>query len=203
MKRIDTPRGPIFVRPGASDVAVVYVHGYYDTAESAIRKHKIPEQVKSPATLIIPEAPKGNSQGVHFPSLDELVLAAGVPGAKVMALGHSGAYRTLRPWLSSSRLKHVVLLDALYAGSKEFEGWARQPGHQIDIVGQDTASASRSLASKLGVPYYPAKSHMGIVKDGVFIPQFIASSKLLAGRISLGVVAGIAVGGYLLYRVLS
>lgn len=191
------------MRPGASDVAVVYVHGYYDTAASSIDKYKIPEQIRTDATLIIPEAPKGNSQSVHFPDLDELVLAAGVPNASVMALGHSGAYRTLRPWLKSSRLKHVVLLDALYAGSKEFEAWARVPGHQIDIVGQDTASASRSLASKLGVPYYPAKSHMGIVKDGVFIPKFIASSKLLAGRLSIGVIAGIALGGYLLYKALS
>jgi hypothetical protein len=189
MNRIDTPRGPVFVRSGARDRAVVYVHGYYDTAASVAAD--IAKRVPEGATLIIPEAPSSASASVNFPSLPELLLAAGVPGAEVVAVGHSGAYRTLLSWLSAPALRELVLLDALYGGESAFEAWARQPGHRIVLAG-----LGEPLAKRLGATWLPVSSHYGALD---LIPGILRDSPLLGG-ISVAAVAVIAVSAYMLYR---
>lgn len=201
--RIDTPRGPVFVRPGARDRAVVYVHGYHKTAEQALRDHGLAAQFPTSATVVIPEAPAGAEQPVTFPSLDELLALVGAPQARVMALGHSGGYRTLRAWLASPRLREVTLLDAAYGDTEPFLRWALRPGNKIHIVGKSTAQKSAELAARLGVPYHEGKSHDGIVRNEGWIARFVASSGVLRGR-SFLVPLAIAGGfGYLVYRALA
>jgi hypothetical protein len=211
MKRIDTPRGPIYVwaPPGASRAAaVVYVHGYYDTAAQAIEKHRLAEQFSKSGrrvTFLVPEAPTGSGQTVHFPDLSAILKAAGLPAStKVVAVAHSGGYRTVRQWLSHPGLRHLILLDAVYAGLLDFEAWGRQPGHTMDVVGQDTATSSLVLAKAVGAPYTPAAAHMGIVTDGVLIPRLIGRAPLpgagAGGLVAIAVATFVAWG---LFKVIS
>ena len=198
MKRIDTSRGPIFVRPGNRSRAVIYVHGYHDTVESAIRKHNLAAQFPTNATLIIPEAPTSRDQPVLFPNLDELLALAGAPRAHVMALGHSGAFRTLRHWLANQKLKELALLDAAYGDVTPFIRWGKQGGI-VKVVGHDTASKSRQIANELGTPFYRGKGHASIVRDENWITRFVSDSRTLVDSpvATLIVAAGI---GYIFYR---
>jgi hypothetical protein len=186
---------------------VVYVHGYYDTAASAIAKHQLEAQFARSArraTFLVPEAPAGNGQPVNFPELGAVLAAAGVPAtAQVIALAHSGGYRTVLGWLKHPALRHLVLLDAVYGGSPQFQAWAKTPGHTLDIVGQDTAAASKQLAAATGAPYTAASSHMGIVTEGKLIPALIARAPggtMTAGLLSWALAAGLALGAWRLLR---
>jgi len=209
VKRLDTIRGPIYIAGSVKGPVVIYVHGYRDTAASAIEKHRLPEQFAAAgaeATFVVPEAPSSSSQAISFPDLGELLALAQRPDAKaVVALGHSGAYRTLRGWLKDPRLRHVVLLDALYGHGDEFAAWGRAKGHQLDIVGKDTALLSRQVAEAARVPYYQGGSHMGIVEREGWIARFLAGSSVLLplGGFSLLAIAAIGFGGYLIYKALQ
>jgi len=183
--RIETPKGPIHVfrPPGAgSRAAVVYVHGYYDTADSAVAKHQLEQQFTASgrdATFIVPEAPLGNEDAVKFPDLAELLRLAGAAGAApVVVIAHSGGYRTVLPWLASPAVRHVILLDALYGGSEAFKAWGQRGTNTMDLVGYDTADASRQLADALGQPYHQATGHMSIVTDGLWIPKTLRAAPL-------------------------
>jgi hypothetical protein len=173
----------IWKAPGAGNAVAIYVHGYYDTVESALRKHRLVDQFKKSgraATFLVPEAPGGSSDYVRWPDLQALLEAAGVPNADpVVAVGHSGAHRTLRKWLKHPRLRHLILLDALYGGYDQFLNWGKQPGHTMQVVGHDTARASYQLAEAVGAPYHQApRGHMAIVEDGKWIPELLARSPL-------------------------
>lgn len=174
MNRIDTPHGPVFVRPGRADRAVVYVHGYRDTAESALERHGLEEQLQTSATVIIPEAPGSARDAVRFTDLGELLQIAGVSGAQVMALGHSGAFRTLKKWLDDPRLRQLALLDAAYGDVEPFVRWAGTPGRRLHVVGYSTAEASRALASRAGVPYHQGRGHESIVKSEGWIGRIVS-----------------------------
>jgi hypothetical protein len=207
--RIDTPLGPIFrwAPQGASRQAVVvYVHGYNDTAEQALAKHKLVEQFARSGKrvpFLVPEAPTSNQQAVRFVNLPELLASAGIPASTpVVAVAHSGGYRTLLPWLSSSNLRHLVLLDAVYGGRAQFETWAKKPGHSLDIVGQDTAAQSQALAKATSSPYTPASSHMGIVTDGKLIPQLLSRAPIPTGGAKTVALAVAAFIGWGLWRLL-
>lgn len=200
MKRVDTPRGPIFawVPTGASRRAVVvYVHGYGNTAASAVGEHQLEAQFQRAGKrvpFLVPEAPSSSAQAVNFPDLGELLAAVGLGGAQVVGVAHSGGYRTILTWLKNPALRHLILLDAVYAGAPQLEAWAAQPGHTLDIVGQDTATASRALATATRSPYTAAASHMGIVTEGTLIPRLIARAPLPGGGAGLAVGILVAVG---------
>lgn len=189
MRRIDTPRGPLYVwaPPGATKAGVVvYVHGFRNTAESAIREHRLQEQFERAGKrvpFVVVEAPTGSGQQVVFPDLSEVLAAAGVPQASaVTAVAHSGGYSTVLRWLKHPSLRHVILLDAVYGGSGQFETWAKTPGkwgkHTLELVGYDTRLASKALAEATGSPYHAASSHMGIVTEGRFIPMLVGRAPL-------------------------
>jgi hypothetical protein len=174
--------------------------------------HRLPEQFAASgvdATFLVPEAPKSGSH-VSFPNLQELLTYAGKPNASpVVAVGHSAAHMTIRKWLGNPRLKHIILLDALYGTTSYnlFKAWAQQPGHTLQIVGADcsgcTGSASRKLAGELGIPYHHATSHMGIVENGEWTPALLRNIPGLNGGISLLTIAAlgfIAWGAWRLLR---
>jgi hypothetical protein len=80
------------------------------------------------------------------------VASTGVtpPMGPLVAMGHSGAYRTLIPWLEEPRLDHVVLIDALYAKVEPFAAWAEaSPRHQLIDLGEDTVRWSEELGRRL------------------------------------------------------
>jgi hypothetical protein len=149
--RLMTPHGPVHVfRPRGYDSStagtLVYVHGYYTDLEGACQHHHLVSQFEGShlnALFISPEAPAGFSQAVRWDNLQELldaVAASGVevPAGKVVALAHSGGFRTVVPWLDAGLLDTVVLLDGLYGNEDEFGAWAGVPPHHLVLVGSDT-----------------------------------------------------------------
>ena len=127
--RLDTERGAVHVWvPAGYDAAtaatVVFVHGYWVDVDEAWGSYRLAEQFALSginAMFIAPDAPSAKWERVAWPSLAELVrtvadhVDAAMPAQRLVAVGHSGAYRTLAPWLANTTLDTVVLLDALYA----------------------------------------------------------------------------------------
>jgi hypothetical protein len=162
--RIDGPRGPIHAWIPAgyrADTAatIVYVHGYWDTVDTAWTTHQLPEQVALSglnAMLIAPEAPSHQRMPVNYPDLTEVIRIVedqlGVPrgAALTAAIGHSGAFRTLNAWLDEPMLDQLVMVDALYGDEDLIVDWFKtSKRHRLIMVGEDTVLGTESVAAKL------------------------------------------------------
>jgi hypothetical protein len=134
--RIDAESGPVhvWVPPGyiaESAQTVIYVHGYWQDADTVWHQHRLAEQFALSginAMFVVPEAPRGKWDPVLWPTAQALltdVSAIGEPMAKgrVAVMGHSGAYRTVIQWLGDPRVDTVVLLDAAYVDVKPYRDW--------------------------------------------------------------------------------
>jgi hypothetical protein len=156
--RIKTRTGPVWVYapPGydrKTAGVVVYVHGYNITADDAWARHDLAGQFKDSrqnALFVVPEAPQGNGESPKWGSVAALlgaVKAGGirVPGGPVVAVAHSGGYRSVVPWLRERRLVQVILLDALYGKVDAFTAFARSPGKRLTLVGEDTKRQCEQL----------------------------------------------------------
>jgi hypothetical protein len=152
-------RPPGFVARSA--VTVLYVHGYYTDVDGAWADHRLAAQFKQSgrnALFIVPEAPSGGPQDVQFKDLGVLLAKTArltgqeSPAGAVIAIGHSGAYRTLASWLSHDTLREVVLLDALYWNEPEFESWAASASatgpRRLVLVSYETAVRSEAFLAR-------------------------------------------------------
>jgi hypothetical protein len=160
---------------------VVYVHGYWDTLDSAFNNHHLAEQFAASgldALFVVVEAPSGPKDAVVVNELDALLSELGVEvPQRTLLIGHSGGNRTLKQWLRSPRAKDVVLLDGLYGSTKEWTEWlARTPGARLSLVSRHTApQATRFLgglprAVRAQVSNMPAGcTHMEIVTGGKWL----------------------------------
>lgn len=162
--RLILPQGPVHVwipsgyHPDGA-VTVLYVHGYYDSVDSAWANHKLPEQFALSginALFIAPEAPQGIGQPVLFPDVIALVqevesrMRVWRGSGPLVAVGHSGAYRTLQRWLDEPLLDLIVLVDGLYGEQESFGGWlAAAPSHRLITVGEDTVRWTEELAMSI------------------------------------------------------
>lgn len=187
-RKIVTPRGNLYVwwpdgyTPDGNTVA--YVHGYYNDVPGNIRDYKLIEQFQKSgvkAVFVIPEAPQKSSEPVYFPSLTEMLIFVQNEGIRVgppvLAIGHSGAYRTLVKWLGDTGLKTIVLLDALYANVSNFANWAKIPGHKLICVTATSTPIANSEKLK-GVPNVTIlranSTHMGLVNGTKnYIAQYV------------------------------
>jgi len=158
--RIDGPHGAIHVwipqsfRP-ETGATILYVHGYYDDADTAYVGHRLAEQFAMSALdamFIVPEAPAMTKVPVNYPNLSELLQLVedktGVPRGMALtaAIGHSGAYRTINSWLDEPLLDQVVLIDGNYANEEVLEAWLRaSPQHRLITVGEDTLQWNEQL----------------------------------------------------------
>lgn len=162
--RIDGPRGPIHVWIPASyradtGATILYVHGYFDDADTAWTGHQLAQQFALSAlnaVFIVPEAPVAQKVPINYPDLGELLRivqdGTGVTrgGALTVAVGHSGAFRTLQAWLDEPLLDQLVMIDAMYGDEDAIVGWMRAtPRHRLLFVGQDTLLGTESVADKL------------------------------------------------------
>jgi hypothetical protein len=158
--RIDGPRGPIhvWVPPGyraETAATILYIHGYYDNADTAFVGHRLPEQfamAAANAMFIVPEAPIKQLVPINYPNLSELLrlvedgtgLHRGM--ALTAAVGHSGAFRTINAWLDEPLLEQIVAIDAMYANEEMIEAWLRaSPLHRLVTVGEDTLQWNEQL----------------------------------------------------------
>jgi len=208
--RLDTPAGPVHVWAPAGYHAdgaatVVYVHGYYTDIDKAWVNHRLAQQFALSglnALFIAPEAPSGTRQRVFWPSLGDLLLEVqretGVarPMGPVVAIGHSGGFRTLFAWMDYPGLDLVVSMDAMYGELDTWREWLDgAPGRRLIVVGDDTVRWTEELARELGdqvvtLERFPTRyldlpaqarsarvvylrsqyGHMPLVTDGVALP---------------------------------
>jgi hypothetical protein len=212
--RLETSNGPVHLwrpadyRPEGAGL-VVYVHGYFETVDDVWRDHGLARQFADShenALFVVPAAPIREAEPVHWPRLDELLAAvrtAGidVPAAPLVVIGHSGAFRTILGWLDDSRLRHLILLDALYGPPGPFHAFlraGRSTSARLVLVGNETARRSerfarryRSAARKPAIPESPESftprdraapllylrsqyEHMEIVLSGRVIPLLLS-----------------------------
>jgi len=208
--RLEGPHGPVHVWIPAgyraeTGATIVYVHGYWNTVDTAWAAHQLPEQVALSALnaiLIAPEAPIQQKVAVNYPDLTELLRfvedKAGVPrgAALTVAIGHSGAYRTIYEWFDEPMLDQVILVDAMYGDEDVIVEWAKaSERHRLIMIGEDTVLGAEAIAAKLPElvildrfpPTYelwPAEakaarlvyirsqfSHMPLVSEGVALPS--------------------------------
>ncbi|MBL8910801.1 MAG: hypothetical protein JNM17_08885 [Archangium sp.] len=158
---------------------VVYVHGYWDTADSAFDGHQLAQQFAASqldALFVVVEAPSGPKQNVVVTDLDAMLSELKISDLprRTLLIGHSGGNRTLKQWLRSDRARDVVLLDGLYGSTKEWTEWLGKNGDaRLALVSQHTApqadqfmkTAPRAQVSNTAA----GCSHMAIVKGGEWL----------------------------------
>jgi hypothetical protein len=163
--RIETDAGAVHVWvPDGYDRAtagtVVYVHGYHTDADGAWKDHDLARQFrasKQNAMFVVPDAPAGNDEDVHWPALADLrraVTRANIrlPDGPTVVVGHSGAFRTVMKWVDHKVVAQVILLDALYGGERSFDDFIasgkRARHHKLIVVGADTAEESTAFTRR-------------------------------------------------------
>jgi hypothetical protein len=200
--RVETERGPVHVWiPARYDAAtaatVVFVHGYFVSVDEAWADYRLAHQFALSginAMFIAAQAPMAKRDSLVWPSLSALVrtvkesVDVTMPTKRLVAVGHSGAYRTLAHWLRNESLDTVVLLDALY-GEYRFMPWARESKtRRLVNIAYETQRYSdvmhRHLPSTVKLDALPddrlpdarilyAKTDVGhwqLVTDGVALP---------------------------------
>lgn len=218
--RIPTDKGAVHLwrpagyRPRDAGI-VLYIHGHNLTTDQAWDRFKLSEQFRASrqnALFILPDAPRNMTEEVKWRELQALLrIVAGrarmrLPRGPIVALAHSGAYRTVSQWLSHPRLDHVVLLDALYGQSELFQQWIdsgpRHEQHRLYLVSRNTRAASEAFTRAL--PYARSRSsvpgaipelsrrekrarvlhfrsqydHNGIITSGKVIPLLLRLTRL-------------------------
>ena len=210
--RFDGPRGPIHVwvphgYHADTGATVIYIHGYWDDADTAWTSQQLPEQFALSAlnaVFVVPEAPVTVKVPVNYPDLGELLRlvedrAGVVRGAALtVAVGHSGAFRTLEAWLDEPLLDQIVMIDAAYGDEPPLLAWYNgSPRRRLISVGADTILGTESIASKIPetvrIDRFPptfdtmpaaAKTarhlyiraqfdHFPLVRDGIAIPSLL------------------------------
>lgn len=135
---------PVGYNP-ATAATVLFVHGYYTDVDHAWERYRLPEQFAASginAMFVACEAPSGDDQEPFWRSARQLVRAVrrGVdrelPRGPTVAVGHSGAHRTIRLWLDEPTLDTIVLLDAAYGKASDYRRWLRRHrGRRLIDVG--------------------------------------------------------------------
>ena len=215
---LDTPHGHVHVWiPDGYDAetaaTIVYVHGYYVDVDEAWEDQRLAEQFAISglnALFIACGAPESASEPVTWPSLGELLdtvrdgIGRGLPDRTLVAVGHSGAHRTLVHWLDERRLDTVVLVDAAYGELAPYRRWLRRSSRHrlIDIAAdtrwradrfhrtlEDTVTVERfpspdeggfpSFAREARILYVRAhREHMQLVTDGVALPMTLRALRV-------------------------
>jgi hypothetical protein len=138
---------------------VFYVHGYGIDVDHAWIEHRLPEQFASSAVnavFVAIEAPSGARQPVSWPVLADAIhevfshVEVARPVGAIVAIGHSGGYRTLLAWLDDPTLDWVIQLDSTYGEVEAWQAWmASSSNHHLIFVGDDTIRWTEELADGL------------------------------------------------------
>lgn len=218
--RISTPRGIVHVRQvgGAPQSIVLFVHGdrvgsdadpYVDYVWGS--GHRVADQIAASGANVLAvgiEAPTHRDDEVVWPNLGDLLKVLegmgefGGPqlkGLPVVAVAHSRGYTTVAKWLENPRLKHVVLLDALFGSVDKYKSWAASGGDLVTVgaTGKPLEN-TKALAGAKGVTAVRVNdTHMGVVTHGQLIPRYVARA---AGGGSLMGLFLIGVFGYLAWQ---
>jgi hypothetical protein len=214
--RLETKKGAVHVWippgyvPETAGIAL-YVHGYYTNVDTAWKEHRLAEQFRASgrnALFIAPEAPDGLGQHVFWPELGDLLQEVrrqtGLRRSwgPVVAMVHSGGYRTAVAWLDDDLIDDLVLLDAMYGDEDAFREWmVADDSRGLVLVGADTLRWTESFAREVklrdrgeipddGKPaagpervYLRGQyGHMDLVTNGKVIPVLYRMTRLPAGE---------------------
>jgi len=137
---------------------VIYIHGFYTNVDKSWNERGLAEQFaasKRNAMFIACEAPSWGEGHVNWSSPNNLITSAleatkvQRPLGDVIVLGHSGAHRTFRRWLSYRSINHIILLDAMYGHTRRYMWWLGQnkshAENRVTIVAQDTLAWAEPL----------------------------------------------------------
>ncbi|MCA9538775.1 MAG: hypothetical protein KC620_07800 [Myxococcales bacterium] len=163
--RLNTEEGPVYVwvppgyhRPTAG--MVIYVHGYWTDVDRAWKEHRLPEQFRESrqnALFVVPAAPKDKEDGVKWKALGDLrgaIRRKGIrlPDGHIVAIGHSGAYRTVAQWVDHALISQITLLDGFYGQEDAFEEFIvtgkNAKRHRLVLVGVETAPRGEAFVRK-------------------------------------------------------
>ena len=162
--RIEGPHGVVHVWVPPSyhaetGATILYLHGYFDDADSSYIGHHLPEQFAMSALnalFIVPETPSAQKVPINYPDLGALLQLvedkAGVTRGMALTavVGHSGAFRTIDAWLDEPLVDTLVTIDSMYGNEDQVEAWMKaSPRHRLITVGEDTLLANESLVPKL------------------------------------------------------
>lgn len=219
--RLEAPQGAVHVwmPPGydpSTAATVVYVHGYFVDVDTAWQRYRLRDQFHDSginALFIACESPRSEQDPVSWSSLHALLdlahTATPPPSGRLVAIGHSGAHRTLSRWLENDRLDTVVLIDAAYGELAPYATWLdSRRGRRLIDVGDITLGATDAfhggLPDSVVIDGFPSPrrgsfpepvrdarvvyvrsrmGHMELVTRGVAIPMLLRalSASLLPG----------------------
>ncbi len=208
--RLVTDNGPVHVwRPSgyAAETAgiVVYVHGYFIGVDRAWREHQLAKQFarsRINALFIACEAPLGADDPIAWPQLNDLLadvaarLGTRLPEGRIVAVGHSGAHRTLSQWATEELVDTFVLVDAMYGDKPELAAWlAADPDRRLIDAAQQTRpwtdALHASLADTLVFERFPRgrKARLRGARDArvVYVRSQIEHMELVTGGEALPV----------------
>lgn len=189
-QRLETKAGPVHLwcANEKPEAVVIYVHGYFDDVDSAVRKHALVRQFNAsqvPALFVMIEAPSSAKEPVRWPQFESLKntlesqTGLALP-ERVVAIGHSGGNRTVRGWAQAGSVREVVLLDAFYGSGEPWSAFVGIEDAQLDVVSVLTAARAQAwlstvpAAQRSRVRHVIAPtSHMGLVTDGEWIPRVL------------------------------
>ena len=206
--RFATENGPVRVwMPRGYDPAtagiVIYVHGYYTTVDRAWRQHRLARQFAASglnALFIACEAPTGPEDRVAWESSADLLARVAenvdrpLPDGKVIAVGHSGAHRTLWTWLDDERLDTIALIDAMYGEPEPLLAWIGEDEQRrlIDVarLAQPEANALHAeLPETVVFDGFPSRRRGRLpgARDAriVYVPTSIDHMPLVTGGLAL------------------
>lgn len=209
--------GPIHVwTPSQYDAAtagiVIYVHGYFTNVDRAWSAHRLAHQFEESginALFIACEAPDGPLEPVSWTSVRDLLeqvetsLNEALPAGPVLAVGHSGAHRTLSGWVGEDVVDTIGLLDAMYGELPEIRDWiSGSPDRRLIDVGEITQPWADQLHAALPetkvferfpppdrghlegariarIVYVRSQlGHMPLVTGGVALPMVLRASRI-------------------------
>jgi len=159
--RVTTDRGPVHVWvPAGFDrrtaMTIVYIHGYWTDVDRAWAEHQLPSQFARSglnAMFVACGGPETYTDPVVWDSLPALLDAvetgidAPMAHGRVVAVGHSAAWRTLTAWVTApdDPLDTLVMFDALYE-VPQFLAWIKASrDHRLIDVGDDTRPWTEQL----------------------------------------------------------
>jgi hypothetical protein len=195
--RWDSAHGPVHVWiPKGYDAkraeTIVYVHGYYIHVDDAWDQYELPQKFAASgidAMFIACEAPAGLNEAVAWTQLAPLLadveahIGQSWPRRRIVAIGHSAAFRTLLGWLAEPSLDTVVLLDAAYGEIQQYINWIQgDDKRRLIDVGDDTREWTDKLHAELKDSYvldaFPS------VEDGM--PRAAARARIVYIKSNLG-----------------
>lgn len=202
--RFRSKHGPIHVwSPAGYDPAtaatVVFVHGYFAKLDDAWSSYRLAAQFRTShvnALFIACEAPTSQDDAVAWPSLEAMLRAVvakigALPEGRLVAIGHSGAHRTLVNWLDEPQLDTIALVDAAYNDLSVYRDWlTERPDRRLIDIGDVrrpvTDAFHEALPETVVIDRFPPREQGALPPETqsarvVYVRSFMGHMKLVTG----------------------